>query len=43
MSKVIVSRCLKLLKFCCEDEEELSLDIVDFSLSSPNLLFKFVA
>ena len=38
----ITSKCLKFLKFCCEDEEELSLDIIDFSLCSPNLLFKFV-
>lgn len=38
----IVSKCLKFLKFCCEDEEELTMDIVDFSLCSPNLLFKFV-
>ena len=38
----IVSRCLKFLKFCCEDEEELTFGIVDFSLCSPNLLFKFV-
>ena len=38
----IVNRCLKFLKFCCEDEEELTFDIVDFSLCSPNLLFKFV-
>ena len=38
----IVSRCLKFLKFCCEDEEELTFDIIDFSLCSPNLLFKFV-
>ena len=30
------------LKFCCDDEEELMFDIVDFSLCSPNLLFKFV-
>ncbi|CAH3036519.1 unnamed protein product, partial [Porites lobata] len=37
----IVSKCLKFLKFCCEDEEELTFDIVDFSLCSPNLLFKF--
>ena len=28
----IVSKCLKFLKFCCEDEEELTFDIVDFSL-----------
>ena len=33
---------LKVLKFCCEDEEELTFDIVEFSLCSPNLLFKFV-
>ena len=38
----IVNRCLKFLKFCCEDEEELTFDIADFSLCSPNLLFKFV-
>ena len=38
----IVSKCLKFLKFCCEDKEELKFDIVDFSLCSPNLLFKFV-
>ena len=38
----IVSKCLTFLKFCCEDEEELKFDIVDFSLCSPNLLFKFV-
>ena len=38
----MVSKCLKFLKFCCEDEEELTFDIVDFSLCSPNLLFKFV-
>ncbi|CAH3184466.1 unnamed protein product [Porites lobata] len=38
----IVSRCLKFLKFCCEDEEELTFGIIDFSLCSPNLLFKFV-
>ena len=38
----IVNRCLKFLKLCCEDEEELTFDIVDFSLCSPNHLFKFV-
>ena len=38
----IVSGRLKFLKFCCEDEEELTFGIVDFSLCSPNLLFKFV-
>ena len=38
----IVSRCVKCLKFCCEDDEDLTFEIVDFSLCSPNLLFKFV-
>ena len=37
----IVTRCLKFLRFCFEDEEELTIDVVDFSLCSPNLLFKF--
>ena len=32
----------KFLRFCCEDEEELTFDVVDFSLCSPNLLFKFI-
>ena len=36
------AKCLKFLKFCCEDEEELTFHIVDFSLCSPDLLFKFV-
>ena len=38
----IVSRCLKFLKFCCEEDEDLTFEIVDFSLCSSNLLFKFV-
>ena len=38
----IVRRSFKFLKFCCEDEEELSWEIVDFSLCSTSLLFKFV-
>ena len=38
----IVTRCSKFLRFCCEDEEELTFDVVDFSLCSPNLLFKFI-
>ena len=38
----IVTRCFKFLRFCCEDEEELTFDVVDFSLCSPNLLFKFI-
>ena len=29
-------------RFCCEDQEELTFDVVDFSLCSPNLLFKFI-
>ena len=41
-AQLIVSKCLTFLKFSCEDEEELKFDIVDFSLCSPNLLFKFV-
>ena len=38
----IVTRCFKFLRFCCEDEEELTFDVVDLSLCSPNLLFKFI-
>ena len=38
----IVTRCFKFLRFCREDEEELSFDVVDFGLCSPNLLFKFI-
>ena len=38
----IVNRCLKFLKFCCEEEEELNLEVMDFSLCSPGLLFKFI-
>ena len=34
--------CKKERAYCCEDEEELSWEIVDFSLCSPSLLFKFV-
>ena len=37
-----MTRCLKFLRFCCKDEEELTFDMVDFSLCSPNLLFKFI-
>ena len=29
-------------RFCCEEEEELTFDVVDFSLCSPNLLLKFI-
>jgi len=35
-----VTRCFKFLRFCCEDEGELTFDAVDFSLCSPKLLFK---
>ena len=38
----IVNRCFKCLKFCCEEEEELNLEVMDFSLCSPSLLFKFI-
>ena len=41
-AKQIVTRCSKFLRFCCEDEEELTFDVVDFGLCSPNLLFKFI-
>lgn len=32
-------RCLKFLNFCCEDEKELSFEVVDLSLCSQSLLF----
>ena len=38
----IAKRCFKFLKFCCEDEEELSFEVLDFSLCSHSLLFKFI-
>ena len=38
----IVTRCFKFLRFCGEDEEELAFEVVDLSLCSPNLLFKFI-
>ena len=38
----IVNRCFKSLKFCCEEGEELNLEVMDFSLCSPILLFKFI-
>ena len=38
----IVTRCFKFLRFSCEDEEELTFDVVDFSLCPPNSLFKFI-
>ena len=38
----IVNRCFKFLKFCCEEEEGLNFEVMDFSLCSPSLLFKFI-
>ena len=38
----IVTRCSKFLRFCGEDEEELTFGVIDFSQCSPNLLFKFI-
>ena len=29
----IVTRCFKFLRFCCEDEEELTFEVVDFNLA----------
>ena len=37
-----VKRCFKFLKFCCEDEGELSFEVLDFSLCSHSLLLKFI-
>ena len=38
----IAKRSFTFLKFCCEDEEELTFEVIDYSLCSPNLLFKFI-
>jgi len=38
----IVTTCFKFLRFCCEDEEKVSFDVVDFGLCSLNLLVKFI-
>ena len=38
----IVTSCFRFLRFCCGKEEELTFDVVDFSLCSPNSLFKFI-
>ena len=38
----IVNRCLKFLKFCCKEEEELNFEVMDFRLCSPSPLFKFI-
>ena len=41
-AKQSVSRAFKFIKFCCEDEDEVTYEIVDFSICSPVMLFKFV-
>ena len=41
-ARQIVDRCFKFLKFCCEEEEELNFEVMDFGLCSPSLLFKFI-
>ena len=38
----IVKRCFKFIKLCCEDEEELSFEMLDFRLCSYSLLFKLI-
>ena len=38
----IAKRSFTFLKFCCEDEEELTFEVIDYSLCSPNLLFKVI-
>ena len=38
----IVKRCFKFLNFCCEDNEELSFEVLDLRLCSHSLLFKFI-
>ena len=38
----IAKRSFTFLKFCCEDEEELTFEVIDYSLCSQNLLFKFI-
>ena len=42
ISQQVAKRCFKFLKFCCDDEEQLTFEVMDFSLCSLNLLFKFV-
>ena len=41
-AKQIAKTSFKCLKFCCVDEEELTFEVIDYSLWSPNLLFKFI-
>ena len=38
----VAKRCFKFLQFCCDDEEQLTFEVMDFSLCSPCLLFKFI-
>ena len=42
VAQQIVKSCFKFLKFCCEDDEELTFGVMDFSLCSQILLFKFI-
>ena len=41
-AKQKAKRSFKFLNYCCEDEEELTFEVIDYSLCSPNLLFKFI-
>ena len=42
----IVKRCFKFLQFCCEDEgedeDDVTFEVMEFSLCFPNLFFKFI-
>ena len=38
----MAKRCFKFLKLCSEDEEELSFEVLDFSLCYHSRLFKFI-
>ena len=42
LAQQTVKKAFKFLKFCCEEEEELTYEIIDFSLGSPALIYKFV-
>jgi hypothetical protein len=41
-AKQAVSRAFKFLKFCYEDEEIVTDEIIDFAISSPIMFFKFI-
>ena len=41
-AKQLAKRSFTFLKFCCEDEDEFTFEVIDYSLCSPNLLFKFI-